>query len=321
MAFMPEDLSKRPPGQQPLLHPTKRHCTSLRNIPGPSKKAILPIQNILHLPEDAVWALCKQDLRNCFLALQKYAQDPYPLTAPISSASSHEQRQAAIELSPLLHLPLEIRELIYTFLLPPPSSSPIRGPHPRQLQNPIKLSRLIPANLLLLNRQIRNEALPLLYGSRGQKVFIKIDYNVWAHKTCRSDLVLTSAVTSCIKHIHLSVHLGSEKRNSRPVGLEAYARLKEVEKGIKKVGKWLAGADLQSMQIGWQEPPQTYTWEQKKEVLDGLRTLCAVQVEAGEINWGLEWNRGRRYRFEVEYLKELERDQQYENAITNTEVQ
>jgi hypothetical protein len=73
------------------------------------------------------------------------------------------------------------------------------------------------------------------------------------------------------------------------------------------VGKWLSGADVQSLRISWQEPPQTYTWEQKRDVLDGLRVLRAVKVDAGEINWGLNWNKGRRYRFEVEYLKELER--------------
>jgi len=92
--------------------------------------------------------------------------------------------------------------------------------------------------------------------------------------------------------------------------VETYARLQEVKKGIKKVGKWLSGADIQSMGISWQEPPQTFTWEQKKEVLDGLRVLRAKSVVRGEINWGLNWNKGRRFRFEVEYLKELEREEQ-----------
>lgn len=94
------------------------------------------------------------------------------------------------------------------------------------------------------------------------------------------------------------------------MGVETYARLQEVKKGIKKVGKWLSGADVQSMEISWQEPPQTFTWEQKKEVLDGLRVMRAVSVVPGEINWGLNWNKGRRFRFEVEYLKELEREEQ-----------
>lgn len=84
-------------------------------------------------------------------------------------------------------------------------------------------------------------------------------------------------------------------------------RMSEVKKGIKKLRKWLAAADIQSMILSWQEPPQTYTWEQKKEVLDGLKGMRAVSVEAGEINWGLNWNKGRRFRFEVEYFKELER--------------
>ena len=83
-----------------------------------------------------------------------------------------------------------------------------------------------------------------------------------------------------------------------------------MKKGVKKLRKWLAGADVQSLRVSWQEPPQTFTWEQKREVLNGLRGLRAERVEKGEINWGLNWNKGRRYRFEVDYLKELERDKQ-----------
>ena len=92
--------------------------------------------------------------------------------------------------------------------------------------------------------------------------------------------------------------------------MEADARITEIKKGIKKVGKWLSGADIQSLRISWQEPPQTYTWEQKRDVLDGMKALKAVKVDAGEINWGLNWNKGKKYRFEMEYLKELERTRQ-----------
>jgi len=85
------------------------------------------------------------------------------------------------------------------------------------------------------------------------------------------------------------------------------------------LGKWLAGADVQSLRISWQEPPQTYTWEQKKEVLDGMKVLRAVNVDAGEINWGLNWNKGKRYRFEIEYLKELERASQDDGMLRSCE--
>jgi hypothetical protein len=154
------------------------------------------------------------------------------------------------------------------------------------------------------------EALPLLYGSSKQIVHIKIDYNIWVHKTRRSDLILSSALTSSIKHIHLSIHLGSEKRVNKPKEEDADARITEVKKGIRKLRKWLAGAVVETLKVDWQEPPQTFSWEQKKEVLDGLRGLRAEIVEVGEINWGLDWNKGRKYRFEVEYLKELERARQ-----------
>lgn len=87
-----------------------------------------------------------------------------------------------------------------------------------------------------------------------------------------------------------------------------------MKKGIKKVRKWLSGADLQTMKISWQEPPQTYTWEQKKDILDGVRPLRPQIVDVGEINWGLSWNKGRKYRFEVAYLKDIERGRQPEST-------
>jgi len=149
-----------------------------------------------------------------------------------------------------------------------------------------------------------------MYGAPNQTVSVTVDYNIWTHKARRSDLVLSSSLASSIKHLHLSIHLGSEKRNNKPREVEANVRISEVKKAIKKVRKWLAGADLQSLRISWREPSQTYTWEQKKEVLDGLKAMNALRVDAGEINWGLDWNKGRKYRFEVEYFKELERARQ-----------
>lgn len=160
--------------------PTKRVCTSLQPASSSSTaRALPPVQDIIHLPEDAVWALRKKDLRNYFLALQTWALNPQPLdplTLPPTSLESHPTKPA--DLPSLLRLPLEIRRLIYTQLLPPPCSPPIRGPHPRQLQNHVHLSQPIPSNLLRLNHQIRSEALPLLYGCPSQTVYIKIDYNV-----------------------------------------------------------------------------------------------------------------------------------------------
>lgn len=190
----------------------------------------------------------------------------------------------------------------------PPSDDPRLGPHPRQLQSHIYLSCVFEVAVLHLNRQIYHEALPIFYGDPLQTISITVNYNLWAHKTQRSDLVLSSSLTSSIRNLSLSIQLGSEKRKQKPEDFEAEARLKEVAKGIKKLRKWLAGADIQVLTIGWQEPPQTYTLEQKKEVLDGLRPLRAVRVEAGDINWGLDWNKGKKFRFDVDYLKELERE-------------
>jgi hypothetical protein len=272
------------------------------------------------MPEDVIWTLRKQDLRNCFLTLQHYVLHPYPfassLPSPTTTPFTPSKASLPANLPPLLRLPLEIRELIYAHLLPPPCNPPIRGPHPRQLQSHIHLSQPVPSALLLVNHQIRSEALPIFYGAPTQEAFINVDFNLWKHKTRRSDLILSSEVTSSLKHIHLSLHLGSEKKNNRPGDIEADARITEVKKGIKKMGKWLAGAELQSLKISWQEPPQTYTWEQKKVVLDGLRGLRALKVDAGEINWGLNWNKGRKYRFEIEYLKELERGRQDNSVIS-----
>ncbi|PMD42562.1 hypothetical protein L207DRAFT_581222 [Hyaloscypha variabilis F] len=307
---IPETPTKRPATS--TNSPNKRLCTS-PTTSLPQSRPARSIQSIIDLPEDAVWALPKQCLREYFLSLQAYARHPYPLQPALPSPSTPSAPALPSEVPPLLRLPLEIRELIYSYLLPAPCN--IRGPHPRQLQTHILLTQPILPSLLLLSHQIRSEALPVFYGCPTQIVHITINYNLWRHKTTRSDLILSSALTSSIKHLHLSVHLGSEKRATKPGEVEADARVTEIKKGIKKVGKWLSGADVQSLRISWQEPPQTYTWEQKREVLDGMKVLRAVHVEAGEINWGLNWNKGKKYRFEIEYLKELERARQDDGTV------
>jgi len=314
----PVSSTKRTCPYTATASPGKRICASPIDSALPRSKEPLDVQAILHLPEDAVWGLRKQDLRVCFLKLQMYALNPYPIStaslAPQSFSQSGDPSPIALPLSPLLRLPLEIRQLIYSLLLPPACDPPIRGPHPRQLQTHILLTQPIPTCLLALNRQIRLETIPLAYGASTQVIHVTVDYNLWAHKTQRGEVVLSSGITSAIQHVHLSIHLGSEKRNTKPGDVEAAARILEVKKGIKKVRKWLSGADVHSLKISWQEPPQTYTWEQKKDILDGVRSLRARSVDVGEINWGLSWNRGKKYRFEVAYLKELERGQQDESS-------
>ena len=314
----PEGQTKRPSSQKSSTPPNKRRCIPTTVSP-PSTDNGLAIQRLLGLSKDDVYSLPKQGLRDAFLALQEYAANPYPLLSP-ALPQAPTPSSIPTDLPPFLRLPREIREMIYQHLLSPPSRTPIRGPHPRQLQSHISLSQSFYPAVLLLNHQIRTEALPLFYGSPTQTVHVVIDYNLWAHKTRRSDLVLSPDLTAAIRQLHVSIHLGSEKRNSRPGEIEADARITEVKKGVRKLGKWLAGADVQSMKIGWQEPPQTYTWEQKREVLDGLKGLRTLRVEVGEINWGLNWNKGRRFRFEVEYFKELERGQQEEVAAAAAEV-
>ena len=101
---------------------------------------------------------------------------------------------------------------------------------------------------------------------------------------------------------------------NRPKDEDAEARIVEVKKGVKKLGKWLSGAAIGTLRVSWQEPRQTFAWEVKRAVLDGLRGLRAEKVVEGTINWGLEWNKGRKYRFEGVYLGELERDRQVEGA-------
>ncbi|PVH71845.1 hypothetical protein DL98DRAFT_520839 [Cadophora sp. DSE1049] len=313
-----ESRTKKPSTHTASASPDKRICASPTDSALPRPREPLDVQSILFLPEDAVWGLRKQDLRACFLKLQKYALNPYPISnaslAPPFSPSG-DPSPIALSLPPLLRLPLEIRQLIYSHLLPPPCDPPIRGPHPRQLQTHILLTQPIPTCLLALNRQIRSETIPLFYGASTQTVHVTVDYNLWAHKTQRGEVVLSSAITSAIRHVHLSIHLGSEKRNNKPGEVEAAARILEAKKGIKKVRNWLSGANVHTLKISWQEPPQTYTWEQKRDILDGVRPLRARIVDVGEINWGLSWNKGKKYRFEVAYLKELERGHQAENSI------
>lgn len=325
--------------------PLKRRCTSTSKPKSTSmpnkgntliqlKNSQLPLHSILHLPETALWSLCKSDIRSCFLALQTYARSPYPLsTIPNSTytPASHASPQASL----LLRLPREIRQHIYALLLPLPVDIPMRGPHPRQLQNSLHFTQPIPSSLLLLNHQIRMEALPVLYGAPTQVAHVVIDYNLWLHKTARSDLVLSPLIPSSLRHIHITLSLGNEKKpltshrlqssssnptnNSSPSSPapqeEAATRLLEIKKGVKKLLKWLGGADVKTLRVSWQEPPQTYSWAQKREVLEGLRAMRAESVVEGEINWGLEgkgkWNRGRKYRWEEGWVGCLARGREW----------
>ncbi|KAB8293139.1 hypothetical protein EYC80_007490 [Monilinia laxa] len=289
----------------------KRICTAASIAAAKTSQRAPTIERALTISEDAVWSLRKSDLRTHFLILQQYSQSLSHVVPIIDSGDTHDnssETHLTEVLPPLLRMPLEIRQLIYRHLLTPPSDDPRLGPHPRQLQSHIYLSRTFEVAVLHLSRQIYHEALPIFYGDSNQTISATINYNLWAHKTQRSDLVLSSSLTSSIRNLSLSIQLGSEKRKLKPEDFEAGARVKEVTKGIKKMRKWLAGADIQLLKIGWQEPPQTYTWEQKKEILDGLRPLRAVRVETGDINWGLDWNKGKKFRFDVEYLRELQRE-------------
>jgi len=308
---------KRPSSLIARVPSSKRICTSPGTALLSTMEPPISIPSILNLSEDVVWSLRKGDLRKYFLVLQIHARNPYliadsttlPTTPPSSTSES---------LPPILNLPPEIREIIYSHLLCPPTGAPIRGPHPRQLQTHIGLSQAFAPSILRANRQILNEAIPIFYGSATQCIHITIDYNVWQHKMKRSDLIVSSSITSAMRHLHICVHLGNEKKNNRPGEVESDARLVEVIKGVKKLRKWLAGADIQSLRISWQEPPQTYTWEQKIEVLDGFRPMRPKKFEAGEINWGLNWNKGKKYRFPVEYLKELERSQNGDSGLESS---
>jgi hypothetical protein len=109
-----------------------------------------------------------------------------------------------------------------------------------------------------------------------------------------------------MRHFHINIHLGNEKKTSRPEKDDSDARLAVVRKGARKLAKWLKG-EIKSLKISWAEPPKTYTWEQKKEILDEFRILRPELVNVGLINWGLTYP-GKKYQFRPEYLKELQRD-------------
>ncbi|KAK3941199.1 hypothetical protein QBC46DRAFT_383507 [Diplogelasinospora grovesii] len=265
---------------------------------------------------------------------------PPPLsTTPSFSSTASQPPQLSISSSTrsrLLLLPPELRRLILLHLIRPSQSSSstlnIRGPHPRQLQAPLSLTYSFEPSVLRVCRQLYVEAAAIFYGSSGQLVHVHIDYNVWAHRKSRSELTIGSVVRDAIRHLHVHVFLGNEKRTNRPDRTDAAARLEVVRKGVRKLGKWIAGLSnlataaspsglndgretagkeedggwwrLQTLRISWQEPPQTYTWEQKKGVLDEFRAMRPKQVEVGEINWGLNYP-GKKFRFVEDYLKEL----------------
>ncbi|KAF5876530.1 uncharacterized protein Bfra_002935 [Botrytis fragariae] len=246
----------------------KRICTAASIAAAKISQRAPTIEQVLTISEDAVWSLRKSDLRTHFLTLQQYTQSLSNAVPRVDSgAEIHDDLNeipSSEILPPLLRMPVEIRQLIYRHLLTPASNDPRLGPHPRQLQSHIYLSRAFEVAVLHLNRQIYHEALPIFYGDSLQTISVTVNYNLWAHKTQRSDLVLSSFLTSSIRNLSLSIQLGSEKRKQKPDDFEAEARLIEVTKGIKKLRKWLAGADIQVLRIGWQEPRRPTHWNRKK---------------------------------------------------------
>ncbi|KAH8903890.1 hypothetical protein BR93DRAFT_182943 [Coniochaeta sp. PMI_546] len=302
----------------------------------------LDIDALINMSQEAVWLVQKRHLRQYFIALQKHVRSlsSSGTGTGIDTSTGHGSSLAAasqtapqpqpqpqteplVITSRLLSLPPEIRRLILLHLLGRPFSSPARGPHPRSLQSPLCLTRSMPPAVLRTCRQLYTEGCAVLYST--QEIHANVDFDVWAHRRDRSFLTVGSTVRRAVRHLHVHVFLGNEKRLARPAKKESDARLEVVRKGARKLGKWLVGPDAQgrreggggvegvevvegwrlsSLKISWQEPPQTYTWEQKKTVLDEFRTMRPLRVEAGEINWGLKYP-GKKFRFVEEYLQEL----------------
>ena len=124
---------------------------------------------------------------------------------------------------------------------------------------------------------------------------------------------MNGQVTAAMCHFHISIHLGNEKKTNRPEKEDSEARLAVVRKGVRKLGKWLGGTEVKSLRISWHEPPKTYTWEQKKEVLDEFRIMRAEMVHLGMVNWGLCYP-GKKYQFRADYLRDLQRDRVVEKT-------
>lgn len=262
---------------------------------------------LLNLSEDEVWSARKSLLRKYFLALQSYARDPQAVTAQ----STQRLVLRPVQPNPLpllLRLPPEILAQIASHLLTA-SSSPVRGPHPRTLQTPLTLTCRFPPASLLICQQLHSIFLPVFYGSSNpiQEVSIKIDYNVWHHRLNRSTLALSASVRKSLHYLHITIFLGSEKKNNLPSKDAAAARLEVVKKGVRKLAKWVEGVGtrIRGLRISWFEPPSTITWNQKREILDLLKVLRSESVEVGTINWNLRYPGGK-YAFKERYLKELE---------------
>jgi hypothetical protein len=303
-------------GTQSLISPSPVGCCRTGSNQSCYCKANLDF--LLGLSEDQVWSLRKGDLRHHFTTLQKITRvlasnNQLPQAEEWKSCSStlkafhiNASPSGGPHQSPLLRLPPEIRAQILLRLLNPPANPPHRGPHPRQLQSHLSLTQSFPPAILSTCKQLYIESMAIFYGSAKQTVHVTVDWDIWAHKRSRSPLSVSSHLRSSIRQVHVHVFLGAEKRNTRPEKPDADARLEVVRKGVRKLGKWLSVANQQILRISWQEPPQTYTWDQKRFVLDEFRAMSAIVVEPGEINWGLRYP-GRRFRLDEDYIKTLAR--------------
>lgn len=276
------------------------------------------INELLQMTEAEIWMLPKAELRKRFIALQNHAKDPKSSSGSLPRPPLPPAVPTFI--SPLLKLPREIREIIYSHLLSEPHTPPVRGPHPRQLQKHLSLSCTFTPCLLLTSRQLHAEALRTFYGHTNQNIHISIDYDVWTHKLTRSPLILSPSIMASMRNFHIYILLGSEKRNALPSPSDAGARLAVVKKGARKLCKWLSappGGEVRRLVIHWHEPPKSFTWEMKRDILDEFRALRAESVELGVVNWGLvgAGYGGRKWKLRDEYLRTLERSWSGDAAV------
>lgn len=280
--------------------------------PTPSGESDPPLdyQFLLNLSENEVRSVRKSLLRKYFVALQAHARGSPQAAAAQSKPELVRQPSQSSPVPRFLSLPPEILAQIARHLLTP-SNSPIPGPHPRTLQKPLTLTCRFPPASLIICRQLHDVFLPVFYGSSSpmQEVSITIDYNVWHHRLNRSALALPVSIRKSLHYLHVTIFLGSEKKNNLPGKEAAAARVEVVKKGARKVGKWLdrsvVGTRIRGLRVSWFEPPSTFTWAQKREILDLLKVLRSEKVEIAEINWGLTYPGGK-YAFKEQYLKELE---------------
>lgn len=204
----------------------------------------------------------------------------------------------------LLSLPPELLSHIYSYLLPPISTT---TPHP--LPN-IGITSVSPSppplSALLVHPVLTTTLLQHYYGLATWKLVLSHSFNFFRTDP-ELDNLANSAALKKFKRVELvfflDILLVQEYPSFKP---EAFAA--EIRRRADRACDVLdLATELRHLTVSWMDTTCTGAWESKKGILEPLRKLKGVDVEAGEVRiCGLEDDVEREMKQRDAFVRALE---------------